>query len=152
MMKETLKRFESFNYCNTKTLGNFEKINGILLTLVLCEFSTKVFWNIRRLKNNDIQIFKLKIFEYSYLFHFSIKNIFVFVFGPECKPEYIRIRIHIPKSTPNIFVLVIGPKENIRYALNITHFWRHNTVCYVAGYLIRYLTTKHALTSVQLKQ
>ena len=65
----------------------------------------------------DIQIFELKIFEYSYSFHFSIMNIFVFVFGPEIKPEYIRIRIRITKNIPNIFVFVFGPKKNIRYAL-----------------------------------
>ena len=78
---------------------------------------TSVLWNIQIFNNDDIQIFELKIFEYSYSFHFSITNIFVFVFGPEYKPEYIRIRIRITKNIPNIFVFVFGPKKNIRYAL-----------------------------------
>ena len=42
------------------------------------------------------------IFEYSYSVHFIISNIFVFVFGPEYDPEYIRIGIK--KNLPNIFV------------------------------------------------
>ena len=41
-----------------KRPGNFEKING--------KFSTSILWNIRIFNNNDIQIFELKIFEYSY--------------------------------------------------------------------------------------
>ena len=36
-------------------------------------------------------------------------NIFVFVFGPEYKPEYICIRIRITKNILNIFVF--APKK-----------------------------------------
>ena len=46
-----------------------------------------------------------------------LKNIFVFVFGPEVDPEYIRIRIRVKKNILNIFVFVFGPQKNIRYAL-----------------------------------
>ena len=51
-----------------------------------------------------------------------LTNIFVFVFGPEVDPEYIRIRIRVKKNIPNIFVFVFGPQKNIRYAL----FWLSN--------------------------
>ena len=44
-----------------------------------------------------------------------LTNIFVFVFGPEVDPEYIRIRVK--KNILNIFVFVFGPQKNIRYAL-----------------------------------
>ncbi len=67
--------------------------------------------------SNIIRIFEPKIFEYSYSVHLIITNIFVFVFGPEIDPEYIRIRIRFKKNIPNIFVFVFGPKKNIRYAL-----------------------------------
>ena len=40
-----------------------------------------------------------KIFEYSYLVHYDITNIFLFVFGQKYDPEYIRIYIRIwPKK------------------------------------------------------
>ena len=44
-----------------------------------------------------------------------LTNIFIFVFGPDVDPEYIRIRVK--KKIPNIFVFIFGPKKNIRYAL-----------------------------------
>ena len=76
------------------------------------ENSSQKYLNIRA---KNIRIFEPKIFEYSYLVHCSITNIFVFVFGPKYDPEYIRIRIRAKKNMANIFVF--GPKNNIRYAL-----------------------------------
>ena len=67
--------------------------------------------------SNNIRIFEPKIFEYSYSVHLMLTNIFVFVFGPEVDPEYIRIRIRVKKNIPNIFVF--GPQKNIRYALTL---------------------------------
>ena len=65
--------------------------------------------------SNNIKIFKPKIFEYSYLVHLMLTNIFIFVFGPEVVPEYIRTCIRVKKNNPNVFVF--GPQKNIRYAL-----------------------------------
>ena len=65
--------------------------------------------------SNNIRTFEPKIFEYSYSVHLMLTNIFVFVFGPEVDPEYIRIRVK--KNILNIFVFVFGPQKNIRYAL-----------------------------------
>ena len=73
------------------------------------------FHGIFEYSSNNIRIFEPKIFEYSYSIHLIITNIFVFVFGPEYDPEYIRIRVK--KNIPNIFVFTFGPQENIRYAL-----------------------------------
>ena len=42
-----------------------------------------------------------------------LTNIFVFVFGPEVDPKYIRI--HVKKNISNIFVF--GLQKNIHYAL-----------------------------------
>ena len=42
----------------------------------------------------------------------TITNIFVFVFGSEVDPEYIRIRIRVTKNIPNIFVFVFGSQKN----------------------------------------
>ena len=47
-----------------------------------------------------------------------LTNIFIFVFGPEVDPKYIRIRIRFKKNIPNIFVFVFGPPKNIRFALH----------------------------------
>ena len=73
------------------------------------------FHGIFEYSSNNIRIFEPKIFEYSYSVHLMITNIFVFVFGPEFDPEYIRIRFK--KNIPNIFVFIFGPKKNICYAL-----------------------------------
>ena len=75
------------------------------------------FHGIFEYSSNNIRIFEQKIFEYSYSVHWMITNTFVFVFGPECDPEYIRICIRVKTNIPNIFVFVFGPKKNIRYAL-----------------------------------
>ena len=40
-----------------------------------------------------------------------LTNIFIFVFGPEVDPEYIRSHICVKKNIPNIFVFVFGPKK-----------------------------------------
>ena len=74
------------------------------------------FHGIFEYSSNNIRIFEPKIFEYSYSVHLMITNI-LFVFGPECDPEYIRIRIRVKKNIRNTFVFVFGPKKNIRYAL-----------------------------------
>ena len=67
------------------------------------------FHGIFEYSSKNIRMLKLKIFEYSYSVHLMITNIFVFVFGPECDPEYIRIRVK--KNIPNIFVFVFGQKK-----------------------------------------
>ena len=84
------------------------------LSIIIFKYSNKKYSNIR---TKNIRIFEPKIFEYSYSIHFSITNIFVFVFGSKYDSEYIRIRIRAKKNIPNIFVFVFGPKKNIRYAL-----------------------------------
>ena len=64
--------------------------------------------------SNNIQIFKPKIFKYSYSVHLMITNIFVF--GPEFDPEYIRICICVKTNIPNIFVFVFGPEVDYLYS------------------------------------
>ena len=73
------------------------------------------FHGIFEYSSNNIQA---KIFKFSYLVHLMITNIFVFVFGPEWDPKYIRIRICVKKNIPNIFVFVFGPQK-IRSALGM---------------------------------
>ena len=73
------------------------------------------FHGIFEYSSNNIRIFEPKIFEYSYSVHLMITNIFVFIFGPEFDPKYIRIRVKTNILT--IFVFVFDPKKNIRYAL-----------------------------------
>ena len=51
-----------------------------------------------------------------------LTNIFIFIFGPEVDPEYIRIRVK--KNIPDIFVFVFGPQNNMRYALSHTELNR----------------------------
>ena len=75
------------------------------------------FHGIFEYSSNNIRMFEPKIFEYSYLVHLMLTNIFIFVFGPEVDPEYIRIRIRVKKNISNIFIFVFGPQKNIRYAL-----------------------------------
>ena len=59
-----------------------------------------------------------------------LTNIFIFVFGPEVVPEYIRFRIRVKKNIPNMFVFIFGPQKNIRYALIIS-IYNNITISYI---------------------
>ena len=84
------------------------------------------FHGIFEYSSNNIPIFEPKIFEYSYSVHLMITNIFVFVFGPECDPEYIRIRVK--KNILNVFVF--GPKKNTLWQnLSISLIHVFSTFC-----------------------
>ena len=117
MMKVTLRRVES-----SLLLATLRRLRAQFWPLYSEDTKFNTYssgpWNIRIFNNDDIWIFESKIFEYSYSVHFCITNIFVFVFGPEYDPEYIRIRIRVKTNIPNIFVFVFGSKKNIRYALS----------------------------------
>ena len=70
--------------------------NGIIATMVFWEYllqRSMEYLNIHRIifeySSNDIGIFEQKIFEYLYLVHFIITNLFVFPLSPEIDHEYL---------------------------------------------------------------